>query len=280
MGSRVPDATDEARTSAPGQSVVALGEKSAMSVKLLRSETRCRRWHSGTVALLHSPSVCAAAGEAVGWGGMTLSIQARMSAWTDRCESLHSRSLSAAFFDATQRPALDQVLLDPLQTAHVARPRSRGSVPASMPARDLLHDAVRNALVRDGWTITDDPLRLKVPGRNLYVDLGAERVLAAERGALAIAVEVKSFLGPSDVSDLEDALGQFVLYELVLRRVEPRRQLFLAIPETAWKSVFAEALGEIVLGERAVRLLVIDSQKEVIVQWIPSTPGETPSNAS
>jgi XisH protein len=149
-----------------------------------------------------------------------------------------------------------------------------------MPARDLLHDAVRNALVRDGWTITDDPLRLKVPGRNLYVDLGAERVLAAERGALAIAVEIKSFLGPSDVADLEDALGQFVLYELVLRRVEPRRQLFLAIPEKAWKSVFAEALGEIVLGERAVRLLIIDPQKEVVIQWVPSTPGETPSNAS
>ncbi len=149
-----------------------------------------------------------------------------------------------------------------------------------MPVRDLIHDAVRNALVRDGWTITDDPLRLKVPGRSLYVDLGAERVMAAERGSVAIAVEVKSFIGPSDVSDLEDALGQFVLYELVLRRVEPRRQLFLAIPEKAWRTVFTEALGEIVLGERAVRLLIIDPQQEVIIQWVPSTPGETPSNAS
>lgn len=79
-----------------------------------------------------------------------------------------------------------------------------------MPARDFLHDAVRNALIRDGWTITHDPLRLNVPGRNLYVDLGAERLLAAERGAVEIAVEVKSFLGPSDVRDLEDALGQFM----------------------------------------------------------------------
>ena len=41
-----------------------------------------------------------------------------------------------------------------------------------------------------------------------------------------------------------------------------------------------EALGAIVLGERAVRLLIIDPQKEVIIQWVPSTPGETPSNAS
>jgi hypothetical protein len=149
-----------------------------------------------------------------------------------------------------------------------------------MPVRDYLHDAVRAALVRDGWTITDDPLRLKVPGRNLYVDLGAERVLAAERGSIAIAVEVKSFLGPSDVSDLEDPIGQYVLYDLVLRRVQPHRQMFLAIPEEAWNAVFSEALGQIVLQERAVRLLIVDSQKEVITQWIPSTPGETPSSAS
>ena len=148
-----------------------------------------------------------------------------------------------------------------------------------MPARDLLHDPVRNALVRDGWTITDDPLRLKVQGRNLYVDLGAERVLAAERGALAIAVEVKSFVGASDVADLEEALGQFLLYDLVLRRMEPHRQLFLAVPEKTWKGIFCDALGEIVLHERAVRLLVIDPQQEVIIRWIPSTPGETPSSA-
>jgi len=50
--------------------------------------------------------------------------------------------------------------------------------------------------------------------------------------------------------------------------------------ESAWRSVFAEALGEIILGERAVRLLIIDPDKEVIIQWVPSTPGATPSNAS
>ena len=87
--------------------------------------------------------------------------------------------------------------------------------------------------------------------------------------------------GPVATSpSLEDALGQFVLYELVLRRVEPRRQLFLAIPEEAWRGVFTEELGQIVLAGHAVRLLIVDPLKEVIVQWIPSTPGETPSNAS
>jgi hypothetical protein len=42
-----------------------------------------------------------------------------------------------------------------------------------MPAKDVIHDAVKNALVKDGWTITDDPLRLKYKAVNLSVDLGA-----------------------------------------------------------------------------------------------------------
>ena len=80
-----------------------------------------------------------------------------------------------------------------------------------MSARDHYHPAVKRALIKDGWTITDDPLRIRLQrSRNLYIDLGAERLLAAERGTEKIAVEIKSFLGQSDVRDLEDAVGQFV----------------------------------------------------------------------
>lgn len=80
-----------------------------------------------------------------------------------------------------------------------------------MPARDLFHDQVKHALIKDGWTITDDPLHIKWRKKNLYVDLGAERLLAAEKAERRIAVEIKSFVGRSDIADLEAALGQFVL---------------------------------------------------------------------
>lgn len=93
-------------------------------------------------------------------------------------------------------------------------------------------------------------------------------------------MEVKSFLGPSDVRDLEEALGQFMVYELVLREVEPERTLFLAVPEKAWNSIFSDALGDLVLRARAVRPLVLDPTQEVITRWIPSKPGETSSSAS
>src|SRR3954470_11208546 len=101
-----------------------------------------------------------------------------------------------------------------------------------MPARDRDHQLVRRALVRDGWTITHDPLRLRWGVRDLYVDLGAERLLAAHKGALKIAVEIKSFVGASVVEDIEKALGQFTLYLDVLERVDPDRILYMAVSAT------------------------------------------------
>jgi hypothetical protein len=77
-----------------------------------------------------------------------------------------------------------------------------------MPAKDTYHDAVRTALIRDGWTITHDPFTISFGNTDVYADLGAERPLAAEKADERIAVEVKSFLGASGLRDFELALGQ------------------------------------------------------------------------
>ena len=86
-----------------------------------------------------------------------------------------------------------------------------------MSARDKVHYQVVNALVKDGWTITHDPLNVRWKKRRLKVDLGAERLLAAQKGAEQIAVEIKSFISKSDLDDLYNALGQFLLYRLLYK---------------------------------------------------------------
>lgn len=144
-----------------------------------------------------------------------------------------------------------------------------------MPARDILHPVVRRALEADGWTVTDDPLVLRVGRRAMFVDLGAERLITASRDATKIAVEVKSFAGPSELAELESALGQFVLYEKALRRLQPDRTLWLAVPAHVWSGIFREAVGELLLEDGSLRLLVVDEEKETIERWIPSTPGAT-----
>lgn len=144
-----------------------------------------------------------------------------------------------------------------------------------MPARDRLHDAVKTALLRDGWTITHDPLRVTSGRRNLYVDLGAERLLAAEKGTVRIAVEVKTFGGPSDVEALEQATGQHILYRALLDAQDPGRQLFLAVPDDVWNTLFQEPIGETALRFAIDRVLSFDAAEERILQWMPPPSGAT-----
>ncbi len=138
-----------------------------------------------------------------------------------------------------------------------------------MPAKDLFHDAVRVALANDGWTITDDPLTLRWGRKDLFVDLGAEKLLTAEKAGRKIAVEIKSFLGRSDVEDLRNALGQYVLYQEVLEEIEPDREIYLATHRFAFEDVFQEALGELLLSKKKLQLIVVDVSKKEILRWIP-----------
>jgi len=138
-----------------------------------------------------------------------------------------------------------------------------------MPAKDLYHDAVRKALENDGWTVTHDPYTMKWGRKDLHIDLGAERLIAAEKIGHKIAVEVKSFVGQSEVNDLEHALGQFILYHDILANVESDRTLYLAIRDTVFVDVFQEPIGEVLLHNQRLRLIVFQLETETVTQWIP-----------
>lgn len=139
-----------------------------------------------------------------------------------------------------------------------------------MPAKVISHNNVRNALAKDGWNITRDPLRIRLlRGRNLFVDLGAERLFIAERETEKIAIEVKSFRRTSTMRDLEEAVGQFVLYDRLLKRYYPEYNLYLAVTERIYRSVFLEEAGQILLEDGTIRLVTFHPVEEVIVRWIP-----------
>ncbi|MEG3897500.1 MULTISPECIES: element excision factor XisH family protein [unclassified Microcoleus] len=137
-----------------------------------------------------------------------------------------------------------------------------------MPAKDIYHNTVITALEKDGWTITNDPLPLEIGGRSLSVDLGAEKLFAAEKQGRKIAVEVKSFLAASPVHDLEEALGQYIVYEDILEFSEPERNIYLAVREEVYLDIFSEPIGQLLLRKKRLKLIVFDSSKEIIVRWI------------
>lgn len=136
-----------------------------------------------------------------------------------------------------------------------------------MPAKDYYHDIVKEALIKDGWTITDDPLTLPAGETSVFIDLGAERLIGAQKNNEKIAVEIKSFLGKSGLKDFENAIGQFFVYQVVLRERQPYRDLYLAVPLEYYKSFLRDTFFLNILVEMKASIFVFDEDEKMITLW-------------
>ncbi len=135
-------------------------------------------------------------------------------------------------------------------------------------AKDRFHNIVRNALEKEGWKITDDPYEINVDDVDFEIDLAAEELLVAEREGRKIAVEIKSFISPSNVSEFHTALGQFLNYRDALEKVEPERLLYLAVRLPIYKTFFQRKFIISAVEKYQLRLIIYDVEGEVISQWL------------
>jgi hypothetical protein len=140
-----------------------------------------------------------------------------------------------------------------------------------MPAKDAIHDIVKTADIKDGWKITHDPYIIQYDDTRVYADLGAEKVIAAEKDKQKILVEIKSFLGLSVMDDLENALGKFVLYRSLLKTTEPERQAYLALSNETYANVLDTVSGQVVMRELALRVILVNLDKLEVTRWIEQT---------
>lgn len=147
-----------------------------------------------------------------------------------------------------------------------------------MPRRDAIHYIVKRALVANGWQITDDPYVISYGERFLFVDLAASeerskrakgRFIGAVRNSQLIAVEIKEFRGQSAVAALEQAIGQYTLYRLLLNQIDPQRQLYLAVSDVDYDQILSEPIGELVINELPLNVVVVNQETEEVQQWIP-----------
>ena len=134
-------------------------------------------------------------------------------------------------------------------------------------ARDTYHELVKEALIVDGWTVTDDPLLIELSTSYLEIDLGAERLIGATRGKEKIAVEIKSFIARSQISEFYKALGQYNFYHLALEEHEPDRKLYLAIPEGAYNALQREALTLKATLRFQLKFILYSIEQKKIVKW-------------
>jgi hypothetical protein len=136
-----------------------------------------------------------------------------------------------------------------------------------MSAKDIFHQSVCIALKKDGWKITHDPLYLKANDVEFYIDLGAERLIAAEKAGQKIAIEIKSFLGASEVNDFHIALGQVLNYRLALKQEEPDRIIYLAIAQDTYEDFFSRQFIQDAVAEYHIKLLIFAPVKQEVVLW-------------
>ena len=109
-----------------------------------------------------------------------------------------------------------------------------------MSAKDVFHEVVKIALQKDGWEITNDPLKWS-----------------------------QKFLERSSaISEFHTALGQFINYRGALKRLQPERVLYLAVPLTTYKTFFQLDFPKEMILENSVKMVIYDVEKEVIFQWI------------
>ena len=137
-----------------------------------------------------------------------------------------------------------------------------------MPAKDIYHNTVKNALLKDGWTITADPYFIKYEDAELYADLAAEKPISAERQGQKIVVEIKSFVGRLLMYDFHGALGQYVVYRNLIQLTEPEYTLYLAIDDLVYKNFFQRKSIQVITKENQLFLMVVEMEKEEILQWI------------
>jgi hypothetical protein len=137
-----------------------------------------------------------------------------------------------------------------------------------MPRYDFYHNTVKNALLKDGWIITDDPFVIEFKGLRLYADLGAEKLLAAEKTGQKVVIEIKVFNSISLITELEKAVGQYGIYRTFLKRINPDRTLYLAIAEDVYQDFFQRPAIQEIITDQQINLIVFNPNLEEIIQWI------------
>jgi XisH protein len=136
-----------------------------------------------------------------------------------------------------------------------------------VPRLDFHHHIVKRCLEKDGWTITQDPFVLRWGDTTLLADLGAE-LIAAEKPTKRIVVEIKSF-PQANISELQKALGQYLMYEKILDKIDAERMLYLAVSKEVFNTLLSSDIAKLLIGEKVIRLFIFDEKQEVITTWLP-----------
>lgn len=138
-----------------------------------------------------------------------------------------------------------------------------------MAATDKIHQPVKNALIKDGWTITAEPYSIAVEDDHeddyLFADMSAERTTPDNRVQM-IVVEVKTFGRRSLIHAPEEALGQYRIYRRYLAETLPDCKVYLALSDKAYDLLQKRPTFRFLMRHREFALIIVDVDREEIRQ--------------
>jgi XisH protein len=140
-----------------------------------------------------------------------------------------------------------------------------------MPAIDNCEPMIRNALLKEGWTVERSPFFLRSGIFTLFADIRMRKEAHKGNGTgrSIIIVEVKCF---SDLKMFQDelyrAVGQYLIYQHAVSAEGILGDVFLAIPTTAYVRIFSESLLQGIIKQVRMKLIVVDLEREEVNQWI------------
>ncbi len=136
----------------------------------------------------------------------------------------------------------------------------------TMPAKDRYHDSVVRALIKDGWTISRQQVKIIAGDRYLWIDIEAAKV----GDSLVILVEVKELEEVfSPIEAFANAVGKYFLYRTALDIAGTNVPLYVAVTQAAFEGILSEEIGQRVVRSVKIPLIVFDPGHEEIIRWIP-----------
>jgi XisH protein len=138
----------------------------------------------------------------------------------------------------------------------------------TMPRRDIFHEVVVASLVKEGWQVIDDPLRIVAGGVGLFIDITAEPIITFGRDDEKVAIEIKSFLIQSQITTFYEAIGKYITYRKALLMNKLDMDLYLAVPKKSYDTIFQKELVRELVKEYNVNIIVYNSTNQTIVSWI------------
>ena len=137
-----------------------------------------------------------------------------------------------------------------------------------MARRDAIHNPVKNALIKDGWTITADPYRIIYKDIFVEADLKADKLIVATRQNRSIVIEVKSFLKKSFINEFASSCGQYQTYVHLLRAKGQSEEVYMAVSDEVYRRYFQLNGVQLLVKSFELHLVIVDTEREEIVQWI------------